>query len=131
MKKDVILSLAVIGLLALAGHAQPTGEEVPPEVAGKVRAAVAKYIEQETALKGGFFLRDAGTGQVRDLRFDYVHDGVNRTAENEYRVCVDFLDPGKNRLDIDFDLKPAPAGAFEVSKIKVHKVKSGEKKDSK
>ncbi len=131
MKKEVILSLAVMSLLALAGQAQPAGDEVKPETAAKVRSAVEKYVKQEAALKGGFFLRDAASGQVRDLRFDYVHDGVNLTPESEYRVCVDFVDPSKNQLDVDFDLKPAASGELEVTRIKVHKVKSGEKKESK
>jgi hypothetical protein len=131
MKKETILSLAVIGLLALGGQAQAAGDEVKPEQAAKVRAAVEKYVKQEAALKGGFFLRDAATGQVRDLCFDYVHDGVNLTSENEYRVCVDFVDPSKNQLDIDFDLKPSASGELEVTQIKVHRVKSGEKKEPK
>lgn len=131
MKREIIASLAILGLLALAGHAQPAGDEVKPEMAAKVRTAVEKYVKQESSLKGGFFLRDAATGQVRDLRFDYVHDGVNLTPENEYRVCVDFVDPSKNQLDIDFDLKPTASGELEVTQIKVHQVKSGEKKESK
>ncbi|MGH9789049.1 MAG: hypothetical protein ACRD4U_10145 [Candidatus Acidiferrales bacterium] len=129
MRKEVVLSIALIGLMALASHAQP-GDEVKPEVAAKVRAAAEKYVKQETAVKGGFFLRDAATGQVRDLRFDYVHNGVDLTPENEYRVCVDFVDPSQNQLDVDFDLKPSASGEFEVTRIKVHKVKSGEKKES-
>jgi len=56
------------------------------------------------------------------LRFDYVHDGVEPLPGNQYRVCVDFLDQSKKRLDVDFYLSPTPAGDFRVSKIKVHRI---------
>lgn len=122
MKREVIVSIVVIGLMALAGHSRAAGEEIKPEVAAKVRTAVEDYVKQEANLKGGFFLRDSTTGQVRDLRFDYVHSGVGLTPENQYQACVDFLDPNQKRLDVDFYLSPTPSGDFQVSKIKMHKV---------
>jgi hypothetical protein len=108
--------------MALAGHSRPEGEEVNPEVAAKVRNAVGSYVKQEANLKGGFFLRDSKNNEVRDLRFDYVHSGVGPAPGDQYRVCVDFLDQSKKRLDVDFYLKPTDWGGFEVSKIRIHKV---------
>ena len=123
MKKEVILGLAVLtGLMALSGRPQPTGEEVKPEVAAQVRGAVEDYVKKESELKGGFFLRGLSRGEIRDLRFDYVHSGVEPLPGNQYRVCVDFLDQSKKRLDVDFYLGPTPSGEFQVSKIKVHRV---------
>lgn len=131
MRKEVVLTIAVIGLMALAGHTQPAGDEVKPEVSAKVRTAVEDYVKKEANLKGGFFLRDAKSNQVRDLRFDYVHKGVDPAPGNEYAVCVDFLDESKNRLDVDFYLKPTDSGDFEVTRIKVHKVNGVEQKEKK
>lgn len=123
MRKEVVLSVAVLtGLMALAGHTQPAGEEVKPEVAAKVRSAVENYVKKESELKGGFFLRGLNGGEIRDLRFDYVHSGVEPVSGNQYQVCVDFLDQSKKRLDVDFYLSPTPSGDFRVSKIKVHRI---------
>lgn len=123
MRKEVVLGVAVLtGLMALSGRTQPAGEEVKPEVAAQVRGAVEEYVKKESELKGGFFLRGLNSGEIRDLRFDYVHDGVEPLSENQYRVCVDFLDESKKRLDVDFYLSPTPSGEFRISKIKVHRV---------
>lgn len=109
----------VSGGLALAG---PQADTVKPETAAQVRKSVEKYVKQENQLKGGFFLRGAESKDVRDLQFDYVHEGVKKTAADQYYVCVDFLDSAKKRLDVDFYLKPAAAGEFEITEIKVHKI---------
>lgn len=59
---------------------------------------------------------------MRDLQFDYVHDGVEKTPANQFTVCVDFLDQSKKRLDVDFYLSPAASGGYEVKQIKVHNI---------
>ncbi|MBI2187134.1 MAG: hypothetical protein HYU37_08400 [Acidobacteria bacterium] len=87
----------------------------------KVRAAIDRYVQQEAKLKGGFFVRDAQENQVRDLTFDSVHQDIESTPENLQVVCVDFQDRAKNRLDLDFSLKPTASGDLEVTAIKIHK----------
>ncbi len=130
MKRTAIVS-AVFLLSVLAGLAEEQAKqaEAKPDVVGKVRAAVERYVQQDQQLKGGFFLRDPKDSEVRELRFDYVHKGVERTPDNLHLVCVDFLDRSDNRLDIDFYLKPAPSGELQVSKIKTHKVNGVERKE--
>lgn len=132
MKRIAILTIALlIGSLTTPSQALLAEGQVQPEVAAKVRSAAENYVKREGVLKGGFFLRDAKSNQVRDLRFDYVHKGVDPAPRNEYAVCVDFLDESKNRLDVDFYLKPTGSGDFEVTKIKVHKVNGVEQKEKK
>lgn len=130
MKPTTILTVLFL-LSALAGlaEARPDQERVKPEVAVKVRTAVEDYVKREAQLKGGFFLRESKNNPVRDLRFDYVHEGVKKAPANQYFVCVDFLDPSKSRLDVDFYLKPTESGDFQVTKIKVHKINGVEKKE--
>ena len=43
-------------------------------------------------------------------------------------MCVDFLDRSKNRLDIDFSVKPSPSGELQVTDIKIHRVNGAEPK---
>ena len=83
MKATSILTVLLL-LSALAGlaEARPDQERVKPEVAVKVRIAVEDYVKQEEQLKGGFFLRESKNNPVRDLRFDYVHEGVKKAPAN-------------------------------------------------
>lgn len=94
----------------------------------KVRAAIERYVQQETKLKGGFFVRDPQENQVRDLTFDLVHQDIEAKPGNLQVVCVDFQDRAKNRLDLDFSLKPTASGDLEVTAIKIHKVNGVERK---
>ncbi len=118
----------LVGGLTLLGGTQTKGKEIKPEVVAKVRAAVERYVQQDEQLKGDFFLRDPIDKTIRDLRFDYVHKGVEKTADNLYSVCVDFLDRSNKRLDIDFYLKSTGSGDFQISKIRIHKVNGVERK---
>lgn len=114
--------------MALAAHGQEKQKVEDPATKKNVQAAVEQYIQDESRLQGGFFLRDNAKSEVRDLKFDYVHQGLEKTAEGEYAVCVDFLDQAKNRLDVDFWLKPEASGDLQVSKIRVHKINGAEQK---
>ncbi len=108
-------------------HAPVAAQSSKPDPA-KVRAAIDRYVQQETKLKGGFFVRDSQENQVRDLTFDSVHQAIESTPENLQVVCVDFQDRAKNRLDLDFSLKPTASGDLEVTGIKIHKVNGVERK---
>ncbi len=116
----------LIAGLAMQAHAQQKVED--PATKKKVQSAVEQYIKQDAELKGGYFLRDPKENAVRDLQFDYVHQGVERTTAGEYLVCVDLLDQSKNRLDVDFWLKPTGTGDLAVLKIRIHKVNGVERK---
>ncbi|MCH8267649.1 MAG: hypothetical protein IH846_09045 [Acidobacteria bacterium] len=130
MEKKTVLGAAFLLLtLVWVVPAKAQTEEVKPEVAAKVRTTVADYVQREEQLKGGFFLRDSQDKTIRDLQFDYVHEGVEKTQDNLYSVCVDLLDTSKNRLDVDFYLQPTSSGNFQVSTIKIHKVNGVERKD--
>lgn len=119
---------ALLLITALAIHAKAQQKVEDPTTKKKVQEAVEQYIKQDAQLKGGTFLRDAKANVVRDLKFDYVHQGVERTGTGQYAACVDFLDQSKNRLDVDFWLQPTASGDLEVSKIRIHKVNGVERK---
>ncbi|MBI3670919.1 MAG: hypothetical protein HY237_14205 [Acidobacteria bacterium] len=119
---------AVFLIAALVSHAQTPQKVEDPATKKKVQTAVEQYIKQEAELKGGFFLRDAKDTSVRDLKFDHVHQGLEQTGAGQYAVCVDFLDKRKNRLDVDFWLKPTAARDLQISKIRIHKVNGVERK---
>lgn len=122
----VILMGAWLGLFPASADQQTKATD--PQGDAKVLAAVEQYVRNDTKLKGGFFLSDPQEKQVRDLTFDFVHKSVDARPGNLQVVCVDFLDRAKNRLDIDFFLKPTPKGNLEVTDIKIHKVNGVERK---
>ncbi len=126
--KDKLTCTALLMITAMAIHAQAQQKVEDPATKKKVQEAVEQYIKQDTQLKGGNFLRDAKENLVRDLKFDYVHQGVERTEAGQYSACVDFLDQSKNRLDVDFWLQPTASGDLQVSKIRIHKVNGVERK---
>lgn len=126
--RDKLTYVALLLIAALAVHARTQQKVEDPAIKKKVPAAVEQHIKQDAQLKGGYFLRDAKENAVRDLKFDYVHQGVERTEAGEYVVCVDLVDQSKNRLDVDFWLKPIGTGDLTVSKIRIHKVNGVEQK---
>ena len=54
--------------------------------------------------------------------------GCLHIEDNPPQSRVDFQDRAKNRLDLDFSLKPTPSGDLEVTEIKIHKVNGAERK---
>lgn len=123
-------SVAATAVVLVAGwlmQAHVVAQSSQPDPA-KVREAIERYVQQETNLKGGFFVRDPQEKQIRDLTFDLVHQDVEAKPGNLQVVCVDFQDRAKNRLDLDFSLKPTASGDLEVTDIKIHKVNGVERK---
>lgn len=123
----MITGIAVALIGGCLSQADVLAQSSKPDPA-KVRAAIERYVQQEAKLKGGFFLRDPQENQVRDLTFDFVHKDIESKAGNLQVACVDFQDRAKNRLDLDFSLKPTPSGDLEVTGIKIHKVNGAERK---
>ena len=131
MRSKALVGLVfLVGILTLHAGTPNNEKEIKPDLAAKVRVAVERYVQRDEQLKGAFFLRDPVDKAVRDLRFDHVHKGVEKTPDNLYTVCVDFLDQSKNRLDIDFYLRPTNTDDFQVSKIRINKVKGVERKQN-
>lgn len=114
----VIVSASTVMYVPVFGQSQKPAD---PQAA-KVRAAIEQYIQHDTKLKGGFLLRDPKEHQVRELTLDFVHNGLESGPAGTQVMCVDFLDRSKNRLDIDFYVKPSPSGELQVTDIKIHKV---------
>jgi len=109
-------SLILSGLLVALG-----GEKVPPEKEAAVKKAIQDYIKQDQGLKGSFLIKDEQAGTIRELTFDYVHDGVSKTGEGRYVACVDFKQSQKV-LDLDFYVQPSPSGELRVSEIVIHRI---------
>lgn len=122
--------VAATAIVVLGGwlvQAAVAAQSSKPDPA-KVRAAIERYVQQEAKLKGGFFVRDSEANEIRDLTLDSVSQDVESKAGNLKVVCVDFQDRAKNRLDLDFSLKPTVSGDLEVTAIKIHKVNGVERK---
>lgn len=111
----------VTSLITAASLLVLAQQNVSPQEKTAVSKAITDYVQKDQQLKGSFLIKDEKVGAVRELKFDHVHAGVDPTADGRYVACVDFKE-GNKVLDLDFYLKPASAGKFEISDIRIHKI---------
>lgn len=122
MFKRIFLALWVATfLLALGAGMLQAGEKVTGEKAEKVRNFIESYVKQDSDLKGGFLIYDEKGNKVLNLKYDHVHQGVEKTKDGEYFACVDFVDSNKNTYDIDF-YADKEGEEWDISDIVIHKV---------
>ncbi|MDA2934691.1 hypothetical protein MYX82_10165 [Acidobacteria bacterium AH-259-D05] len=123
----VLLIVLYMGLAACQSPvetAQQAPAQTPPSDAD-VKAAIKRYVEEDVALKGGFFLKDPTTDQVQVLSFDHVHEAVNEVEDGRYYACVDFKDTAGNIYDVDIYLK-GTATELKPDNLIVHKINGEE-----
>ena len=122
-------------VIAAEDEAMESGEateslkmETPGLNADEVKAAVANYIEKDSALKGGFFLYYDTKGsapKLWKLAKPKPGETVRNVDEKSSVLCVN-MTHGKGKesrkLDIDFWVKKDDAGVLAVSQIMVHMV---------
>jgi len=130
MTKKLLLTLVLSFLyLATPGIAddhdgEHPGKEVDPKAALK---HLKHYIQEDSKLKGGFFVFDRKTKRIRNLRLKKIHK--LRDVEGRFYTCADFVDTNKDAVDLDFyftrnlDSNDETAHAhWNIYKIKVHKI---------
>ncbi len=85
--------------------------------------AVEIYVENETKLKGGFFLvYDKEQKKTLTLTLDKVHkERLSKLKGNEYFVCADFKGTDKHTYDLDIFMEQTEHGLV-ATQIMVHKV---------
>ncbi|MDA2934115.1 hypothetical protein MYX82_07205 [Acidobacteria bacterium AH-259-D05] len=96
-------------------------KDVPAETMNAVKKEISEYIQSDVSVKGAFLIKDENQGIIRELKFDHVHEGVEKVEDRQYVACVDFKQEGKV-LDLDFYVKITPSGELEVSDIIIHKI---------
>ena len=124
MKSLKVPVLAAAAVVVASGWVVVQGVVLPqthaPATENQIKTAIELYIEQDTAIKGGFFLWDARDGSVRQLSFQHVHDGSWRASGPNQVMCVGFRDEGGDELDVDFAVRPGWSGSPEVHGIVIH-----------
>ncbi len=96
-------------------------EKVTGEETEKVRGFIESYVKQDSTLKGGFLIYDGKENKVLNLKYDYVHKGVEKTESGEYFACVDFSDINKNTYDVDVYVSKK-GEEMDITKLVIHKV---------
>ena len=84
--------------------------------------AITLYIEQDSKLKGGYFLvYDAEEKKPLALKLDKVHrDRLSGLGGGVYFACTDMKSDGGVVYDLDFFMKQTPRG-IETTEVSVHK----------
>lgn len=124
-KQMLMVMTLLIGSWAWAEHPSehPTGA-VPAEsrVDKDILAKdIREYVEADTALKGGFFVRDKVAGKTLGLTFKRVHDDkLCQIDTKTCFACADFTAADGTAYDLDFFVSHGK-GADRVSEISVHK----------
>ena len=120
----VLAALAGGGARAEHPAEHPTGAvkadaRVDKDIIAKV---IREYVEGDTALKGGFFVRDKVAGRTLALTFKRVHDDkLCQIDAKTCFACADFTAADGTAYDLDFFVSHGK-GPDRVSEISVHKV---------
>lgn len=116
---------------AAAGAEHPSGAEHPATQAARpattiadVAAAVRKYVDHDTASKGGYFLvYDTETKEPLALTLDKIHDDrLTPMGNGVHFVCADFKATNGHTYDVDFFTKDTAKGLELTDVVTVHKV---------
>lgn len=103
-------------------HPEEHPQEQKPVSAETLAEAISAYIQNDSALKGGYFsIYDAAAGKPLLLTLDRVHrDRLSRVAEGLYFACSDFKTPEGKTYDLDFFMRNTDRG-LQVTEITIHK----------
>ena len=126
-------ALLVLGTSALAQEhpehpkqdekqaAQPKPAEKPMTL-DQLADAITLYIEQDTKLKGGYFLvYDAEEKKPLVLKLDKVHrERLAGLGGGVYFACTDMKADDGVLYDLDFFMKQTP-GRMETTDVSIHK----------
>jgi len=127
----VTLALFVLGTSALAQehpeHPQKKEKAEPAEAAetmtlDELADAITEYIEQDSKLKGGYFLvYDAEEKKPLMLRLEKVHkDRLSSLGGGVYFACTDMKSSGGAVYDLDFFMKRT-GDEIETTEVAIHK----------
>lgn len=122
-----VLFLSFNAIAAIAGEhpehpeqpKQPTKPTVDVEAMSK---AISEYVNQDTDLKGGYFLiYDTKAEKPLLLNLTQVHEErLAKVGENLYFACCDFKEKSGKMYDLDFFMEEE-GGKLYVSEVMVHK----------
>lgn len=133
--------IAVLGLFFLTGatcgfaaeHPKEHPSEHPTKKAAakldkdSLAVAIARYVNEDSELKGGFFLVfDDANDEPLVLSLAKVHkERLSHIGHNIYFACADFKTPQGKIYDLDIFMAGTNSKDMEINQITVHK-ESGE-----
>lgn len=116
--------------LALAGEHPSEHPSEHPQAAhaeqvskDDIADAVTRYVDEDAALKGGYFLVfDSEAGVPLALQMDKVHrERLSRVGPDVYFVCADFKATNGKVYDLDIFMQGPDAHSLAVTEVTVHK----------
>lgn len=103
-------------------HPEEHPQEKKPVSAESLAEAISAYIQNDSALKGGYFsVYDPVAGKPLALTLDKVHrDRLSQVEEGLYFACSDFKTPEGKTYDLDFFMSDKGQG-LQVGEVTIHK----------
>lgn len=101
----------------------PTSEKAAMTKEG-LAVAIEKYVNEDAALKGGYFLFfDTKESKALALKLDKVHkERLSQLSDGIYFACADFMSMDGVMYDLDIFMKGPSVDDLTVTEITVHKL---------
>jgi hypothetical protein len=129
-KINSLLATALLGIVVGGVPARgedPTAKNAlggPKVSMVELAKAVQKYLTEDSALKGGYFLvYDPVQKKAIQLTLDKVHhDRVVRIHKGIHFACAEFKGADGGVYDLDIFMKGTDASSFQITEVAIHKM---------
>ena len=100
----------------------PTTVKSPKLTISQLAESIEKYIQQDTELKGGFFVFDVKNNEILNLTLLKIHkERLSNIGNDTYFACADFQASNGNVYDLDVFMTGKLQDNLVVTEINVHK----------
>ena len=100
----------------------PTTVKSPKLTISQLAESIEKYIQQDTELKGGFFVFDVKNNEILNLTLLKIHkERLSNIGNDTYFACADFKASNGKVYDLDVFMTGKLQNNLVVTEINVHK----------
>ena len=100
----------------------PTTKKAPKLTISELAVAIENYIQNDIALKGGFYIYDKNNNEILDLTLAKIHkERLSNIGGDTYFACADFQASNGKVYDLDVFMMGKSQDNLNVTEINVHK----------
>ena len=101
---------------------QPNTVKKPKLTISELAIAIENYINNDLALKGGFYVFDKNNNEILDLSLIKIHkERLSNIGGDTYFACADFKASNGKIYDLDVFMTGKSQINLDVTEINVHK----------